>query len=68
MLVCALMLLPMLLQHAHRVLPITSTCAELDVDQKTLDACLSYLQQDPVEPYVEVLSSVAATLDVRFHK
>lgn len=53
---------------ACRVLPIKAFCSEHDVDPEVLDSCLSFLQADPLEPYVAVLSNVASTLDVRFHK
>lgn len=52
----------------RRVLPITSFCAEQDIDKEVLDSCLSFLQADPLEPYVRVLMDVPAVLQVRFHK
>lgn len=51
-----------------RVLPFTSFCSQHDIDKEQLDSCLSFLQADPLEPYVAVLPNVAATLDVRFHR
>jgi hypothetical protein len=51
-----------------RVLPITAFCTEQDIDKEVLDSCLSFLQADPLEPYVTVLTNVPAVLQVRFHK
>jgi hypothetical protein len=50
------------------VLPITAFCTEQDIDKEVLDSCLSFLQADPLEPYVTVLTNVPAVLQVRFHK
>jgi hypothetical protein len=52
----------------RRVLPIKAFCSDNDIDREVLDSILSFLQADPLEPYVAVLVDVPATLDVRFHR
>jgi len=49
-------------------LALTSTSVELDLGEEVMESCLSFLQADPVEPYLAVLATVAETYDVRFHK
>lgn len=51
-----------------RCVPLQATCAELDANEEVLECCLSFLQADPVEPYLVALPNAAATIDVRFHK